>query len=417
METVRIKSSFISKAKSVLMRTLTIGLPLAFLVIIGDGYFEDAALMLRLAFFGSLIFEGVTAQTFVLRSDALRLESRMKTRKYRFDRFKIERVKGKHSFTVTDRQTSKSETLECRGFGEKEFLKLVEELSKRQRAYSLGRSSSVGRDSDAAASRASQLRRDEPEQLSIPLTPDEKRVAELFETAHERNPYAKKNRAKEHEKPAVNTPTVELPAPKIEPEKPKIDPITIAATLPEIKAEIVSKAVNPNAHLHDHSPPPPAEEFVTFRYPRRNVIDDAERRSVLTILTILTVGVAVLLMLALSIPVGVVELLTLAAICGGLVAIVIARRVRRTSKLPSKIEVGTQTLIIDNDRYRIGKISDFSATPAIIVTGMRRIRFDYGGKTVVCSLGPAKRPRKGRRADEYFDRYPELVKLLKVRIK
>lgn len=398
MENKKFSAGFDGIAKTVIVRAVTITFVLTFLTVM---FFDSADLVgaiFWLSLVGTAIFETARSVTLEVRADGVSFSKLGGSPVfYKYEKWYLSPVKGKLVLRAEMRELEKFEDINCRCFTKKKFGELTALIKKRQDAYFVNR-----RNAPAGGG----LSRDEY-------------IAEAIATAAERNPYAKKSKtaAKSiptkapiseitdrsvdiQQNPAVSTPeTIKLPDP---PEIHDFPQITVEQKIPE------HTEIKPAAFTHDHG-----EDFqkAVFYYPRRDIQERAERRSTIAVLVVMLLSVAAFLVCYIAAPgFALAEGAAALTVCVLVSAALIGSKTAKLRGMPSKLEVTKNHFVVDNTRYRFGEMTGRRMTDPKAESGSRSIRFVYGGKQIVCALGPCIKSEK--HADEFFGRYGELCALL-----
>ncbi len=398
MENKKFSAGFSGIAKTVIVRSVAIIFVLTFLTVMFFDSVDLVGAIFWLSLVGTAIYETARSVTLEVRADGVSFSKIGGSPVfYKYEKWYLSPVKGKLVLRAEMRELEKYEDIACRCFTKKKFDELTALIKKRQDAYFVNR-----RNAPAGGG----LSRDEY-------------IAEAIATAAERNPYAKKSKtaAKSiptkapiseitdrsvdiQQKPSVSSPeTIKLPDP---PEIRDFPQITVEQKIPE------HTEIKPAAFTHDHG-----EDFqkAVFYYPRRDIQERAERRSTIAVLVVMLLSVAAFLVCYIASP-GFVLAQGAAAltVCVLVSAALIGSKTAKLRGMPSKLEVTKNHFVVDNTRYRFGEMTDRRMTDPKAESGSRSIRFVYGGKQIVCALGPCSKSEK--QADEFFGRYGELCALL-----
>ncbi|MBQ8509677.1 MAG: hypothetical protein IJ493_07200 [Clostridia bacterium] len=302
---------------------------------------------------------------------------------YRYEQYYFSADNSKRRLKIEARASGQSVTVNCAVLPSKLFGEMMKLIEQRQTAYFLHRRAGDG---------------------GYTSSPTKSKTAAEYSA---NNPYSKNYKGRPA--PVKTEPAPAAAAVTAMPESPKIESPKVE--LPRVEPPApVQVPPKPQPKKHGHG-----EDFdkITFRYPKRDIQEKAERTAVLRVLWILLAGVLFyLLFLATPFAAGwlVPAALGTALICVVLIAWVLISASGAGGQLFSKLEVAESMLIIDNVRYRWSGMSGMTLTPPSKRDGSRRIRFTYDGKQRIFNVGPC---HKRAEDDRYFNRYRELAEALR----
>ena len=390
MESKKFTAGFIGIAKSVFIRSITITFILSVVMVGVAGEIDAVGALLWVSVIGAIIWDFLHLVTIEVRTDGVNVTKSGQTPVfYSFDKYDI-KLSGSY-LTMSPKRSGKTENIKCACFTKSGLGELSAYIKKRGQVWRFNTTP-------------------EPVQTTID---DQKKAADLKQAAkkaamssaeaNSRNPYAKKAVPAATQKAEEITEKIKVEEP------PKITEVPTTADLPETSELDKFLSEKPKESAHDHG-----EDFhkAVFYYPRRDIEDRTERKTTLSVLTTLALGVLTFLLAYIVFPRLVLpEAGAVVIVCVIVIASLVGSRSAKLRGMPSKLEVTANHFVVDNTRYRVNEMSHKSMTSPDMKIGNRRVSFTYSGKQIICQLGPCTKDNKN--SDEYFSRYDELCDKLR----
>lgn len=380
---------------------------LCFFSIVTTGNFTMAVALFNPVVFGVIVYEVMCSPTVTVRADGIVYKHKGKSRTLGFETYYFS-SDSQAGICAEDRRSHRTETLKFGGFDKKTLNEISNDIQKRQTAYYLRRNA-------AGEYKSETILKEDKSDMTSP------------ETVKAPEPEVKYAELKT-EMPAVK---IEIEAPYSDDDADEIYSKGIPADynqLPEIskidesvlRIDYKSEPIELREEAPKSKVTAPELGKIEFRYPKRDIVERAERSNVLTSLIIMAAAVFVFLLwyLGFGYALNGMDILLAAlgtmAVSAVVIAIMLFYRSSKIRGVFAKLEITETHLIVDNKRYKFDSIGSKSMTPPTQSAGERYLRFTYDGKPYVFCLGVCTKP-SGKRELRYFTRYSELAKLLRER--